>query len=154
MPRNDPDHPNAALQFSVEVEGLGVEFFNACDGLMAEYTMTDVEVGGINEYVVKLPGRVKYGTVKLTRFLTKNSPRVAAWFTEFHQKGASRKRQSATITAYDIGGKPICKWVLKEVHPLKWTGPQFTAEGNAAAKETLELAHHGFRQSGLMSLEG
>ena len=32
-------------------------------------------------------------------------------------------------------------------YPFRWTGPSFSAEGNAVAKETLELAHHGFIDS-------
>ena len=58
----------------------------------------------------------------------------------------SRKRatRTAAITAFDAAGKEIASWNLLDAYPFRWTGPSFTADGSAVAKETLELAHHGF----------
>ena len=136
------DHPNALAQFSVAVDGLDLGLFTGCDGLSAEYTMEDVNEGGNNSYVYRLPGRVKYASLKLSRLLTKDSAKVATWFSKFAQGGV--KRGQATITLYDVHLKPVCTWVLNEVHPVKWTGPNFTTDGTGVAKETLELTYHGF----------
>lgn len=138
----DDTHPNGLAQFSVEVDGLKLGQFTGCEGLAAEYSMEEVMQGGDNSHVYRLPGRVKYPTVKLSRLLTGESAKLAAWFTTFATQGT--KRGQATITLYNVLQKPICSWVLKEVHPVKWTGPSFTTDGSGVAKETLELAYHGF----------
>lgn len=137
-----PDNPNALAQFSVNVDGLRLGQFTGCEGLSAEYTIEEVLEGGNNSYVYKLPGRVKYTNVKLSRLLTSESGITAAWFSKYARGG--QRRGQATITLFDEWGKAICRWELKEVHPVKWTGPNFSADGSGVAKETLELIHHGF----------
>ena len=137
-----PDHPNALAQFSVHVDGLDLGQFTGCEGLAAEYTVEEVVEGGNNSYVYKLPSRVKYTNVKLSRLLTKDSGKTAAWFSKYAKGG--QKRGQATITLFDVKGKAICRWELKEVHPLNWTGPNFSTDGSGVAKETLELIYHGF----------
>ena len=136
-----PDHPNALSQFSVQVDGLDLGHFTGCEGLQAEYGFEDIMEGGNNKYAYRLPGRVKYQNVKLSRLLSKESAKLAAWFTKFE---TTRKRGQATITLFDAHGKAVCRWELKEVHPVKWAGPNFSTDGSGVAKETLELAHHGF----------
>ena len=137
-----PDHPNALAQFSVKIDAVELGLFTGCEGLAAEYTVEEVLEGGNNSYVYKLPGRVKYTNVKLTRLLTRDSNKTAVWFSQYAAGG--QRRGQATITLFDVMGKAICRWVLKEVHPAKWTGPNFSTDGSGVAKETLELIHHGF----------
>ena len=144
----EPFHTNALAQFSVAVDGLELGLFTGCEGLAAEFSMEDVMEGGENGYVYKLPGRIKYPTVKLSRLLTEESMKLSAWFSLYALK--NKQRGQATITLYTAvqgsptSPKPICRWILKEVHPVKWTGPSFTTDGSGVAKETLELAYHGF----------
>ncbi len=136
--------------FGVEVEGISFKtgLFTGCEGLSIEYSFEEYQEGGNNAYVHRLPGRVKYQNVKLTRLISAESGSLAKWMSEFQNKRTAR--QTATITMYHYTGggsgslKPICKWILKDVHPAKWTGPSFAVDGNGIAKETLELAHHGF----------
>jgi phage tail-like protein len=135
--------PAGLAQFSVEIEGLPDLWFTGCEGLTAEYTFEEVQQGGNNAFVHRLPGRVKYQNVKLTRLLTGESMKLAAWFSDYQKK--RQPRTSATITLWNVTGcVPICRWTLREVYPAKWSGPTFAADGTGVAKETLELAHHGF----------
>jgi phage tail-like protein len=57
---------------------------------------------------------------------------------------AGIKRRTAVIEAKTLEGKTIASWSLSEVIPVRWTGPQLSAEQAKVATETLELAHHGF----------
>ena len=147
---SDSLFPVALAQFSVKLEGPNLEFklglFAGCEGLSAEYAFDEVMEGGNNAFVHKLPGRVKYQNVKLTRLINADSMNIAAWFSAYQSRGLGRS--TAIITMYDShhesGSNILCKWTLRDVHPLKWTGPSFAADGSGVAKETLELAHHGF----------
>lgn len=135
--------PVALAQFGVKIDGLDLGFFTGCEGLSAEFTFEEYQEGGSNGYVHKLPGRVKYANVKLTRLISKDSTKLATWISDFGKAGKA-KRPSAVITMVGADAQTICTWTLKEVHPVRWTGPSFAADGNGVAKETLEIAHHGF----------
>jgi len=137
----DTYEPALALRFSVEIGGHRVEHFMACEGLVAEYEIEEYREGGNAGYVHRLPVRVKYTNVKLTRAVDKDSVALASWFSEAR---ASFKRQTATIIARTGNGKEVARWGLEGVWPIKYTGPQLSASGTTAATETLELAHNGF----------
>jgi phage tail-like protein len=142
--RTVANDPVGVGQFSVVVDGLSLGTFTSCEGLQVEFTFEEVMEGGNNAYVYRLPGRIKYQNVKLTRPLSRESTKIPIWLDTFAKKG--HKRGLATIRA--IGTDPsqpaVCVWVLKEVHPVRWTGPTFSADTSGVAKETLEIAYHGF----------
>jgi phage tail-like protein len=108
--------------------------------------------GGENGFEHRLPGQLKYSTIKLSRPLdARTDPRgggLATWFTSLgRQFTRSSAAKTAAITAFDSTGQKIASWSLVDAYPFRWTGPSFSADGNAVAKETLELAHNGFIDS-------
>ena len=143
---NPKTFPNTANAFSLKIDDLELGTWTGCEGLTAEFDVQSYQEGGQNGYEVKLPGRIKYGNVKLTRYLTgESSQRVAPWFSSFNKK--SPKRGHCVITLHSPKGETLAKWTLREAHPLKWSGPQFSTDGNGLLKETIELVHHGFEVS-------
>lgn len=137
----DKSNPALGLRFEVTVDGVQLGAFTACDGLEATYEVEEYKEGGVNGFVHRLPGRLKYSNIKLTRPLDAQSPPIAAWISKFQ---SSCKRTTAAITAYDAANKRVQSWNLREVWPVRWGGPSFGSDKNEVAKETLELAHHGF----------
>lgn len=140
MPSNQP--PGQVLRFRVRIDDehdLGD--WSKCDGLSVEYELKEYMEGGENAYVHKIPGRIKYQNIKLTRVLTRDSSKVAAWLTSL-QEGV--QRQTAEIAALDPTGETIVSWTLQGVYPAKWTGPSFDIGSSQVASETLELVHNGF----------
>lgn len=139
------DDPATSLRFNVTVDHVDMGAFTACEGLSAEYEMFEYVEGGQNGFVHRLPVRMKYAPIKLTRPVDARSDGgttgLAAWFS---QQKSSVSRKTASITAVDGRGNKIAQWNLVDVYPTKWTGPSLSIEGNAIPKETLELAHNGF----------
>ena len=138
--------PGTGLRFDVTVDGVDIGSFTACEGLGAEYEVFDYMEGGENGYVHRLPGRLTFTPVKLTRPIDTHSgghasQGLAAWFSQIKNEV---KRKTASITALDGTGKQIAQWNLVDVYPSRWTGPSLSADGNNVPKESLELAHHGF----------
>jgi phage tail-like protein len=134
--------PGQSLRFRIRIDGghdLGA--WSKCDGLSIEYEVKEYPEGGQNTFVHKIPGRVKYQNIRLTRLINKDSAKVATWVASLQ---ATVKRQTAEISALDPKGETIATWNLEGVYPLKWTGPSFDIGSNAAATETLELVHNGF----------
>jgi phage tail-like protein len=133
------------LRFRVRIDGgddLGA--WSKCDGLSVEYEVKEYQEGGVNAFVHKLPGRVKYQNLKLTRVLSEDSAKVASWLSKLQ---TTVTRHTAEIAALDSTGATITKWNLQGVYPLKWTGPSFDIGANSTATETLELVHNGFLSS-------
>lgn len=130
-----------AVCFSVQVDKDDLGSFNSCEGLGCEFVIEQREEGGNNGMVWQLPTRIKYPNVKLTRPVTRDSQKITNWIAGM---SAGIKRRTAVIEAKTLEGKTIASWSLSEVIPVRWTGPQLSAEQTKVATETLELAHHGF----------
>jgi phage tail-like protein len=145
------DDPGVGLHFQVKVDGLEIGAFTACEGLGAEYEIFEYQEGGENGFVHRIPGRLKYTPIKLTRPVDQSSrfdsQGLARWFSQVKLSSSRTDSQkTATITALDSRGKTIAEWHLVGVYPSRWTGPSLSADGNSVLKETLELAHNGFIQ--------
>ncbi|NGY63842.1 phage tail protein [Lentzea sp. NEAU-D13] len=130
-----------AVCFSVQVDKDDLGSFNSCEGLGCEFVIEQREEGGNNGMVWQLPTRIKYPNVKLTRPVTRDSQKITKWIAGM---ASGVKRRTAVIEAKTLEGKTIASWSLSEVIPVRWTGPQLSAEQTKVATETLELAHHGF----------
>jgi phage tail-like protein len=141
--------PGTSLRFDVVVDQGGgrtqLGTFTSCQGLAAEYEVFEYQEGGENGFVHRIPGRLRYPNLVLTRGLDASSGAVAAWFAGQVEKV---ERTTAVVTAYDPAGGVIARWSLRDVCPVRWTGPSFSAGSANVATETLELAHNGFSQEG------
>jgi phage tail-like protein len=139
-----PQHLDTAqaVRFQVKIDG-GTDLgdWSKCDGLTVEYDVFEYKEGGQNGFTHRLPGRVKYQNVKLTRPMNKHSKQVADWIASLKHKV---QRQTAAISALDPTGHAIVTWNLDGIFPVRWSGPSLDIGANQVAMETLELAHNGF----------
>lgn len=134
-----------AVCFSVEIDGHDLGLFTSCEGLELEIEVEQREEGGLNSYVHQLPGRISYSNVKLTRPVNGDTGKVTTWFASM-ATGVSRT--TARIAAMTAEGTVVAEWSLTGVIPVRWSGPSMGADRVEVAKESLELAHHGFLESG------
>jgi phage tail-like protein len=137
---SDPD-PFPVFKFWVEIESIIVGQFQECNGLRMERAVETVEEGGVNDHVHLLPGRNKYSNITLKNGMVSSD---ALW--KWYQEGlfdAKVKRINFSILLRDVKGDVAKRWNVVQGFPVKWEGPQFTADSNQIAVETLEIAHHG-----------
>jgi len=140
-----PDLEEAvSVCFVVKIDDENLGAFNSCDGLGCEFVIEQHEEGGNNGIVWQLPTRIKYSNVKLSRPVTRESSKITQWFAHM---ASGTKRKTATIEAKTLEGTVIASWALVDVVPVRWSGPQLSADSPKVATETLELAHHGFLAS-------
>ena len=97
--------------------------------------------GGSNEFVHKLPTRIKYPNVVLKRGVT-HEDALLKWFWESR---SSVQRRDMTISLIGPGAKLVRTWAFLNAYPVKWTGPNLNANSNAVATEQLEIVHNGLR---------
>ncbi len=135
-----PD-PVAELRFKVELPGLSIGRFRECTGISVEVEVKDYMEGGSNEFVHKLPTRVKYPNVVLKRGVT-HEDALLKWFWESR---FTVQRRDMTISLLGPGAKLVRTWAFLNAYPVKWTGPNMNAGSNQIATETLEVVHNGLR---------
>lgn len=135
--------------FVVDVDGLTIGRFTEVDGLQLEIAVEEIEEGGVNSFVHKLPGRMKWPNITLKRGITQTD-NLFSWMEKssgeaFAAGGNKLERSTLGITMRGKHGEPLREWQVEGAFPIKWTGPTFAAADDDALTEELEIAHHGFR---------
>ncbi len=133
--------PGLGLRFQVKIDGRSFGNWQKCDGLAVEYDVHEYKEGGENGYVHRLPGRVNYPNVKLTRPIDTGSASVSAWVASLQIRMVP---STAQISVLDPMGVSVASWTLTGVYPVRWSGPSLDVSSSQWATETLELSHNGF----------
>ena len=145
--RNDP---YLGFNFLVEIEGLVVGGFSEVTGLQIETVLETYREGGVNEFEHKLAGPTRYpSNLILKRGLT-DIEALWSWHQDVTQGNIARK--NGTIYLLDRQRLPAVWWDFMEAYPVKWTGPDFRADSNTVALETVELVHRGISKPTLSSI--
>lgn len=137
-------------RFHVEIGGEDLGSWGQCHGLEVTFETKQVHPGGIYDYEVYLPERIKYSTITLKRAINpKDSMALQGWLGTkidkwMHASNPQGTGDSAKITLFDAAATPIMVWGLRNVYPTKWTGPELDAMSAGIAMEQLQLVHEGF----------
>lgn len=134
------DEVRANFRFYVSIDHIPQAVFTEVSGLQLETAVQEYEEGGNNYFVHRLPGRTKIGNLVLKRGITKQNE-FYRWYLDF-MTGRSEPK-NISLVMFDLQGKELLRWDFVKAYPVKWSGPQFSADGKAIAIETLELAHNG-----------
>ena len=150
MPNDSFDNERVtAATFLFEVDGVEIGRFMEVSGLEVSVAVEEVEEGGENSYVHKLPGRMTWPNITLKRGITQNDT-LLAWLNkssgeQFAASGNKLARSTAAITLIGPGGGRLRAWEFDGAFPVKWKGPDFAVSSTDMAVEELEITHHGFR---------
>ena len=131
-----------SCRFYVEVDKRWQAVFTELSGLGVESVVEDVEEGGNNEYVHRLPGRCKVGSLTLKLGIT-TSNEFFKWSVDVARGRIAKKHVS--VVMFDTDGVVSMRWNFENAYPIKWSGPQFKADDTTIAIETVELAHEGMK---------
>lgn len=135
--------------FLFEVDGVEIGNFMEISGLEVSVAVEDLEEGGENSFVHKLPGRMSWPNITLKRGVTQNDA-LLDWLNkssgeQFAASGNKLSRSTAAITLLGPSAKRLRAWEFTGAFPIRWKGPSFAADSNDWATEELEITHHGFR---------
>lgn len=144
----DRTTPYGAFNFLVNLNGpVGEEQplggFSDVSGLNTEMTVAEYRNGNERtNHVRKVPGVHKVGDVTLKRGLVSSSD-LWSWISQTRTEGVGAQR-TVVITLRDEAGRPVEKWTLSGVIPMKYTGPTLAAKGGGdVAMEELVLSAEG-----------
>lgn len=140
MPDNKEFH--RSYHFTVKVDGITQAIFLECTLPTLQLETIDVQEGGQNTFVHKLPVRVTVGTVKLKQGLS-TSLDLLKWYMQVVNGDMEKARRQVEVTMYKYEGEPSMSWGFKNAFPTRWTGPTLKTDQSALTIEELEIAHHG-----------
>jgi phage tail-like protein len=133
--------PFLSFNFLVEIKGLTVGGFTDVTGLQVEVEVEDYREGGVNGFIHKLAGPVRYPSNLVLKRGMMKADQLSAW----QQEVASGKiaLRNVSIILLDHAGDEARRWDFNEAYPVRWNGPELRAATGAVAIETLELVHKG-----------
>lgn len=140
MPEARKD-PYLRYNFVVEIEGLVAGGFQEVTGLQSEIEVEDYREGGLNDYIHRRAGPVKYpGNLLLRRGIT-DSKTLWNWYCTTAQ--GQIRRRNMSIILLDTAGQEKVRWNLAQAYPVKWSGPELRSLTSEVVVETIELVHNG-----------
>ena len=144
MPRTgEPFEVHNSVFFQVTVNDVVYATFSECVLPDLQVQTEDVQEGGQNEYIHKLPTRASIGPVKLRHGMTRDTA-LLTWYLQVMQGDLENAVRQVTITLLDALGDPMAVWGFRDAYPTKWHGPALKAGESAIAIEEIEFAHRGF----------
>ena len=140
MATGDRRDPYSAFNFLVEIEGVTVAGFTECSGLVSETEVIDYRNGDEDITRRRLPGLIKYETIKLSQGQTASTE---LWDWRQRVVEGRTQRQSGSVVLLDEARQPAMRWNFREGWPSKLEGPTFNAKTNEVAVTKLEITHEG-----------
>ena len=141
MPPASRRDPFKNYSFLVEIDGIASSAFKSVSGLAAEAEVIEYREGSDPlSSSRKLPGRVEYPNVRLSRGQTTSRDLWDWWRTVVD---GTVDRRNVSITLLDDTRTPVLRWLLRNAWIAKFEAPDLEAGGNEVAIETIELAHEG-----------
>ena len=118
--------------------------FSDVSGLTTETHISEYRDGNEPEsHVRKVPGSHKVGDVTLKRGIVDSSD-LWDWIYQTQTTGVAAQRD-VIIQLRDEAGIPVQQWKLRNVVPMKYTGPTLAGKGGGeVAMEELVLSAEGF----------
>ena len=140
-PARSDDVRLSSLQVAITFDGMPTAYFRSVSGLKIEIEVVEFREGGTGD-VHKLPGRVKYPNLVLKQGFSGVSE-LQKW--AFRIAAGQFEHKNASIVMSDQNHHVVARYALANSWPTKWEGPDFDADSNEVAIETIEIAHEGLR---------
>ena len=135
--------PEGNYIFALEIDGIEVAQFQECSGLKSSTTIFELEEGGMNHRVHKLPGQSRWENVVL-RYGVTNDVSLMSWRGEvLSDDFGEGNRRNGSIVVKNNQMETVRRYNFVDAWPVSWEGPSFSAAGAELAIESVELAHHG-----------
>jgi phage tail-like protein len=135
------NYPLTTNHFSVEWGGSNISFTEV-SGLAIGVEPIDFKEGSspVNSSK-KLPGRLKYSNVILTRGMSRGDNELYNWLKTIQHNAVERR--DLVISLLNESHERIIAWKLKNAFPVQVSWSDLNANANEPAIESIELTHEG-----------
>jgi phage tail-like protein len=121
--------------------------FRSLSGLEVSFDVYEYNEGGNNDFVRRLPGRMRYPNLVLSWGIV-NDESLLKWFWQTHSQA---QLQDITLTLSATKGdvsSTVRKFVFADAFPVRWSGPSVSGDNLSGDwGETLEIAHSGLKMT-------
>ncbi len=140
-------YPPVGFHFRVEFSLTGLSNrdnrFQEVGGLSAELGVEELQEGGENRFIHRLPTRPKYANLTLKRGLLIDSGLIQ-WCRDAIEN-FSFAPTTVNVTLLNAEHEPLGPvYNFVRAYPVKWAVSDFKAQENGLVVETLELAYQYF----------
>ena len=140
------DYPPSSFYFKVVFTLTGGQVdtsFQDVSGISGELNVEEVEEGGENRFVHKLPKKVKHGNLVLKRGIATISSPLVIWCKSVIEGDLSSSIVTMPIMVYLMNEYqvPIRGWLFGNAYPVKWNVGDFNSTKNEVVLETIELSY-------------
>lgn len=130
-----------------DVLGLDMRF-QRVSGLEVSMRPQDLEEGGKNLYVHRLPTRYTYGNLVLERGLPL-APSVLNTQFQLAMSTFSFITSTLLVTLINESDYPVAGWLFTGAYPVRWATSPLDANENKVVIDTLEMAYSRFQRISL-----
>ena len=141
------DDPEGNYVFALEIDGMEIAHFMECSGMKSTTEVFELQEGGVNDRVHKLPGQSKWENIQLRYGVTSDTS-LLGWRNEILQDQFNESNyRNGSIVVKNNKMETVRRYNFKSAWPVAWEGPSLSASGSELAVEMLEIAHHGIEIS-------
>lgn len=135
--------PEGNYIFALEIDGIEVAQFLECSGIKTQTDIFELQEGGMNHQVHKLPGQSRWDNLQLRYGVTRDVS-LLKWRDEILQdKWTTDKRRNGSIVVKNNQMNVVRRYNFVGAWPVMWEGPSLSSSSAELAIEMVELAHHG-----------
>lgn len=142
---NGIEEPEGNFIFELEIDGVAVANFLECNGIKTSTQVFELEEGGMNHRVHKLPGQSRWENITLRYGVTSDTS-LLDWRNEILDDSFAKRRNGAIIVKNNAM-EEVRRYSFVNAWPVAYEGPQFSSQGSELAIEMIEIAHHGITVS-------
>lgn len=135
--------PEGNYIFALEIDGIEIAQFLECSGLKSTTDIFELQEGGMNGRVHKLPGQTRWDNLVL-RYGVTNDVSLLKWRDEIQQDAFGKgSRRNGSIVIKNNQMEVVRRYNFVDAWPVSWEGPSLSSSSAELAIEMVELAHHG-----------
>ena len=134
--------PLIGFHYAVEVQGMVTGYFTECSGLGSEHEVIEHKVVDDKgkEFIMKIPGRLKWENITLKRGITDNME-IWDWRKKVEDGDVDGARANGSIVMFDQHLAEMARWNFENAWPVKVSGPAIKSDSNEIGIEELAIAH-------------
>jgi phage tail-like protein len=143
-----------SFYFSVDVVGLGGtsrdNSFQEVSGIEVSRKIEEIDAGGDNDVVYKVPGKISYTNLILKRGLVDSKSKIWTWVDSIlgeHLEYPIKKHNIMVTLLSPTKIEPLVTWEFKDAYPCKWSISGFESDKNAYSVESMEFAYKSFKKT-------
>ena len=135
--------PEGNFVFALEIDGVEIAHFMECSGIKTSTQVFELEEGGLNDRVHKLPGQSRWENIQL-RYGVSSDTSLMEWRDEVLQDEFGEScRRNGSVVVKNNKMEEVRRYNFVEAWPVSWEGPSLSSGNAEVAIEAVELAHHG-----------